>query len=117
MAGVRGQEGARQGGAKGGRVVFTTAYEDYAIRAVEAGAADDRRRLVQDARLAQEVERRRGRLAEARAPDFECIGIDGDDDLEARYGVRVPVLVDRAAGRELGWPFDVAAIASFLRLR
>ncbi len=55
------------------------------------------------------------RLAEARAPDFECIGIDGDDDLEARYGVRVPVLVDRADGRELGWPFDAAALAAFLR--
>jgi len=53
-------------------------------------------------------------LAQAHAPDFECVAIDGDEGLEARYGVRVPVLVDRAEGRELGWPFDVAAIAAFL---
>ncbi|MBN8482078.1 MAG: glutaredoxin family protein [Xanthomonadales bacterium] len=56
-------------------------------------------------------------LAQVRAPDFECIGIDGDRGLEARYGVRVPVLVDAVDGRELGWPFDAAAVASFLALR
>ncbi len=54
-------------------------------------------------------------LAQARAPDFECVGIGGDPELEARYGVRVPVLVDVAARCELGWPFDAAALAAFLR--
>ena len=39
--------------------------------------------------------------------------IDGDAELEARYGERVPVL--RAEdGRELGWPFDAAAARAFL---
>jgi len=52
-------------------------------------------------------------LAQARAPDFDSIFIDDDDALEARYGVRVPVLRD-AAGRELDWPFDVAALAGWL---
>ncbi|MBD7988613.1 glutaredoxin family protein [Luteimonas sp. Sa2BVA3] len=52
-------------------------------------------------------------LAAARAPEFESVFIDGDAVLEARYGERVPVLRD-SAGRELGWPFDVAALARFL---
>ncbi|MCG8277289.1 glutaredoxin family protein [Stenotrophomonas sp. NLF4-10] len=52
-------------------------------------------------------------LAQARAPDFDSIFIDDDDALEARYGVRVPVLRD-AAGRELDWPFDAAALAGWL---
>ena len=52
-------------------------------------------------------------LAQARAPEFESVFIDGDADLEARYGERVPVLRD-GAGRELGWPFDVAAVQRFL---
>ena len=31
-------------------------------------------------------------LAKARAPEFESVFIDGDDALEERYGLRVPVL-------------------------
>ena len=53
-------------------------------------------------------------LARARAPDFESVWIDGDAELEARYGERVPVLRDGASGRELGWPFDAAALRAFL---
>jgi len=52
-------------------------------------------------------------LAQARAPEFDSVFIDDDDALEARYGVRVPVLRD-AAGRELDWPFDAAALADWL---
>ena len=52
-------------------------------------------------------------LAAVRAPEFDSVFIDGDAVLEARYGERVPVLRD-SAGRELGWPFDVAALARFL---
>lgn len=52
-------------------------------------------------------------LAQARAPDFDSVFIDGDAELEARYGERVPVL--RAGdGRELGWPFDAAAVRDWL---
>jgi hypothetical protein len=42
------------------------------------------------------------------------VWIDGDAGLEARYGERVPVLRDEASGRELGWPFDAAALRAFL---
>lgn len=54
-----------------------------------------------------------GVLAEARVPDFESVFIDGEPALEAAYGERVPVLRE-ASGRELGWPFDAAAVAAFL---
>jgi hypothetical protein len=54
-------------------------------------------------------------LAAARAPDFESVWIDGDTQLEARYGVRVPVLRDDISGRELDWPFEPAALQAFLR--
>ena len=53
-------------------------------------------------------------LAEARAPDFECIDIDGDANLVERYGVRVPVLHDVAGNRDLGWPFDARDVVRFL---
>ncbi len=53
-------------------------------------------------------------LAGARVPDFESIFIDDDSELEARYGERVPVLHEVESERELGWPFDVAAVQRFL---
>lgn len=49
-------------------------------------------------------------LAAARVPEFDSVFIDDDGALEARYGVRVPVLRDAASGLELDWPFDVAAL-------
>ena len=52
-------------------------------------------------------------LAQARVPAFESVFIDDDDALEARYGVRVPVLRD-AAGRELDWPFDAARLGEWM---
>ena len=52
-------------------------------------------------------------LAQARAPEFESVFIDGDAELEARYGERVPVLRD-GDGRELGWPFGVTGLERFL---
>ena len=52
-------------------------------------------------------------LAQARVPDFDSVFIDGNAELEARYGDRVPVL--RAQdGRELGWPFDAVAVRALL---
>lgn len=53
-------------------------------------------------------------LAQARVPEFETVWIDGDQVLEARYGIRVPVLRDEASGRELGWPFDAAMASAFV---
>ncbi|HEX5960848.1 MAG TPA: glutaredoxin family protein [Rhodanobacteraceae bacterium] len=54
-------------------------------------------------------------LARVQAPDFESVWIDDDPELEARYGVRVPVLRDGDSGRELGWPFDAVALGAFIR--
>lgn len=53
-------------------------------------------------------------LAAARVPEFDSVFIDGDAALEARYGVRVPVLRDDAAGVELDWPFDAAGVVTLL---
>jgi len=53
-------------------------------------------------------------LAQARAPEFDSVFIDEDEALEARYGVRVPVLRDPARGRELDWPFDAAGVSAWL---
>jgi hypothetical protein len=53
-------------------------------------------------------------LAEARAPDFDSVWVDDAEALEQHYGTRVPVLRDVRDGRELDWPFDVAAVRAFL---
>jgi len=53
-------------------------------------------------------------LAQAHTPDFSSVFIDGNAELEARYGARVPVLRDVVAQRELEWPFDVARLRDFL---
>ncbi len=53
-------------------------------------------------------------LARARAPGVELVFIDGQPQLEQRYGERVPVLRDARDGRELGWPFDTATVQAWL---
>ena len=53
-------------------------------------------------------------LAEARVPDFDSVFIDEDAALEARYGLRVPVLRDATDGRELDWPFDADLVRAWL---
>ena len=53
-------------------------------------------------------------LAGARVPDFQSVFIDADAALEARYGLRVPVLRDDVRKLELDWPFDMAALQRFL---
>lgn len=54
-------------------------------------------------------------LAAARAPEFASVWIDGDEELEARYGERVPVLRDDDGERELAWPFTAEAVCAFLQ--
>ena len=53
-------------------------------------------------------------LAAAQVPDFESVFIDDDAVLEARYGLRVPVLHAVGSGRELDWPFDADAVQAWL---
>ena len=55
-----------------------------------------------------------GVLAEARVPEFESVFIDDDAALEARYGIRVPVLHRSDTGDELDWPFDAVAVARWV---
>lgn len=52
-------------------------------------------------------------LAQARAPEFVSVFIDEDDELETRYGSRVPVLCD-SKGNELDWPFDSQTVNHWL---
>ena len=56
-------------------------------------------------------------LAAARAPAFDSVFIDGDAALEARYGMRVPLLRDDGRDAELDWPFEPAALAAFVAAR
>ncbi len=72
MPGVSGLDVARAAVAAGARVVFTTAYDDYALRAFEAGAVDYLLKPVAPARLAAAIERLREQLASS------------GDDLQAR---------------------------------
>jgi Glutaredoxin-like domain (DUF836) len=51
-------------------------------------------------------------LAEARLSTFESVFIDEDPMLEARFGIRVPVLREDASGTELDWPFEVSVVAA-----
>ncbi|KAF1711267.1 NrdH-redoxin [Pseudoxanthomonas kalamensis DSM 18571] len=53
-------------------------------------------------------------LAQARVPDFDSVFIDDDEALEARYGMRVPVLRDPQGGAELDWPFGIGQVRRFL---
>ena len=53
-------------------------------------------------------------MAEAHAPDFDSAWVDDSQEMEDRYGRRVPVLRDGRDGRELDWPFDAAAVRAFL---
>ena len=53
-------------------------------------------------------------LAEARLPDFDSVWVEDSDELEERYGARVPVLRDLRDGRELDWPFDATSVTGWL---
>ena len=53
-------------------------------------------------------------LAQARTPEFASVWIDHDNEMEVRYGERVPVLRDDDSGRELDWPFDAAMARAWL---
>ena len=78
MPGVNGLDVARAVVANGGLVVFTTAYDDYAIRAFEAGAADYLLKPVQPARLAQALERLQvGGTFDVLISDVQMPAVDG----------------------------------------
>ncbi|PZQ18762.1 MAG: DNA-binding response regulator [Rhodanobacter denitrificans] len=97
MPGVGGLDVARAVVAGGGLVVFTTAYDEYAVRAFEADAADYLLKPIQPARLRRTVERLRARLAR---PDAAAAA-DPLDALEARLrpqGERLIRWISASAG-------------------
>lgn len=77
MPGVSGLDVARAAVGAGARVVFTTAYDEYAVRAFDAGAIDYLLKPVADERLERAVARVQESLAAA-APALDI------DALEAR---------------------------------
>ena len=92
MPGVSGLDVARAVVAAGGLVVFTTAYDEYAIRAFEAGAVDYLLKPVQPVHLARAVGRLRERLA----------ANNGDGDLQARVDELEAALRPRG-DRQVRW--------------
>lgn len=97
MPGVGGLDVARAVVAGGGLVVFTTAYDEYAVRAFEADAADYLLKPIQPARLRRTVERLRARLARPGA----AAAADPLDALEARLrpqGERLIRWISASAG-------------------
>lgn len=44
----------------------------------------------------------------------EEVDIADDDALVERYGVRIPVILQKHSGRELGWPFGPQELVEFL---
>ncbi|MGO1719770.1 MAG: LytR/AlgR family response regulator transcription factor [Luteimonas sp.] len=84
MPGVGGLDVAKAAVAAGGLVVFTTAYDEYAIGAFEAGAVDYLLKPVALERLREAVDRLQARLQEARPDDLQALV----EELEARLRPR-----------------------------
>lgn len=97
MPGVTGLDVARAATAAKSQVVFTTAYDEFAVRAFEAGAVDYLLKPIQPERLGRAVERLRERLASRNGDD-----IDADlDALETRLkpsGARLIRWISAAVG-------------------
>jgi len=45
---------------------------------------------------------------------FDKLDIIDDTQLQQRYGVRIPVLLDTKTGMELGWPFSAEQLLNFV---
>lgn len=71
MPGISGLEVARSAGAT--HVVFTTAYDQYAVRAFDEGAIDYLLKPISRDRLAQTLERVRARLNTGNTPDLTAL--------------------------------------------
>lgn len=82
MPGVSGLDVARAAVAAKSLVVFTTAYDEYAVRAFEAGAIDYLLKPVQPERLQRAVERIRGRMQVPSGPNVDAL--QEVDALEAK---------------------------------
>jgi DNA-binding LytR/AlgR family response regulator len=88
MPGLTGLEAARRVGPRS-RIVFVTAYDQYAVEAFEQGAIDYVLKPFEEARLAQTVERLKERLA-VPAPPRDAEDVDPLDAILARLAARLP---------------------------
>jgi hypothetical protein len=59
---------------------------------------------------------RAAELVEQVAPSVRLVAVDieGDQELERRYGLRIPVLARPDTGAELGWPFHAEGLEALL---
>ena len=99
MPGVSGLDVARAAIAAKSLVVFTTAYDEYAVRAFEAGAVDYLLKPLQSERLKRALERIRERLRTAVAPNDDAL--QQVDALETRLrpsGTRLIRWISAAIG-------------------
>lgn len=48
---------------------------------------------------------------------LELVDIVSNDELVTRYGERIPVLVESNSGDELGWPFELDDLVSWINQR
>jgi DNA-binding LytR/AlgR family response regulator len=99
MPGVSGLDVARAAVAAKSLVVFTTAYDEYAVRAFEAGAVDYLLKPLQPERLQRALERIRERLRTAATPDHDVL--QQVDALETRLrpsGTRLIRWISAAVG-------------------
>lgn len=99
MPGVSGLDVARAAVAAKSLVVFTTAYDEYAVRAFEAGAVDYLLKPLQPERLQRALERIRERLRAATAPNDDAL--QQVDVLETRLrpaGTRLIRWISAAVG-------------------
>lgn len=70
----------------------------------------------QHCHLCEEAEAMLVQLLNPLAHQIEVADVAEDDLLLARYGVRIPVLINEQSQAELSWPFSMAALSAFLEL-
>jgi len=57
-------------------------------------------------------------IVKACVPDgVDYVDIAEQEQWQERYAVRIPVLYDQETKQELGWPFDLADVVDFIRLK
>ncbi|GAB4257044.1 MAG: glutaredoxin family protein [Methylomicrobium sp.] len=53
-------------------------------------------------------------LVETADVTIDRIDIAEHTEWQDRYAIRIPVLLDQASGREIGWPFDADEVLRFI---
>lgn len=96
MPGVSGLDVARAAVAAKSLVVFTTAYDEYAVRAFETGAVDYLLKPLQPERMQRAVERLRTRLRDA--VDDDAARVDALEAALRPAGARLIRWISAAAG-------------------